>query len=190
VLDVPAARPALVAAAQRLEAAVLDADGAVVEGHRRPTSEWQLHVAVMARRPTVGAIVHTHSPEATAAAVQRQAVPPVHYVAARFSDAGDPPGLPCAPYATYGSRALAEGVADVLGDHGRAALMANHGAVVVADDLDAAVALAIDVEWFCGVWRRAVALGDPVPLADEEIVRVAGRFATYGQPDQGADRAD
>lgn len=180
LLVTPTGIPA--SALQPEDGVVLDLDGAVVEGDRRPTSEWRLHTRVMARRPEIGAVVHTHSPEATAAAVQGRAVPPVHYVAARFSDTGDPAGLPCAPYATYGSTDLAEGVASVLGAHGRAALMANHGAVVLAGDLDAGVALALDVEWLCGVWRRAVALGDPVVLPDEEIARVAAQFATYGQP--------
>lgn len=183
VLVTPTGLPA--SALQPEDGVVLDAAGAVVEGDRRPTSEWQIHVRLMARRPDLGAVVHTHSPEATAAAVHGRTVPPVHYVAARFSDAGDPAGLPCAPYATYGSIELADGVAATLGGHGRAALMANHGAVVLAGDLDAAVALALDVEWLCGVWRRAVALGDPVVLPDEEIVRVAAQFATYGQPTGG-----
>lgn len=162
---------------------LLDPDGRPVDGHRLPTSEWQLHVEVLRRRPDVGAIVHTHSPEATAAAVLRRAVPPVHYVVARFAtvNSDTPAGLPCAPYATYGTAELATGVADTLGPHGLACLMANHGAVVLADDLVTGVALALDLEWLCGVHRRALQQGDPVALEDAEVARVAGRFASYGQ---------
>ncbi|WP_370325986.1 class II aldolase/adducin family protein [Euzebya sp.] len=168
--------PAVMAEADMV---LLDADGEVVEGDRTPTSEWRLHAALMAARPEVGAIVHTHSPEATAAATLRAAVPAVHYVAARFGGRG---GLACADYATYGSAELAGNVAAALGGDRTACLMANHGAVAVAGGLDAALALALDVEWFCGVHRRARALGDPVALDDEEIARVATRFAAYGQP--------
>lgn len=142
-----------------------------------PTSEWRLHMALMHARPRVRAIVHIHSPEATAASTLRRPVPAVHYVAARFG----PGTLRCADYATYGSQELADNVTRVLADDANACLMANHGAVVLAADLTAAVALARDLEWFCGVYRRAHAVGQPVALPDTEIARVAAEFATYGQ---------
>lgn len=155
----------------------LNHHGDVVGGQRRPTSEWQLHLALLRQRPDVGAVVHTHSPEATAAATLRRAIPAIHYVVARFGG----PTLPCAAYATYGTAELADNVAAALGQQGSACLMANHGAVAVAGDIGAAVALARDVEWFCGVHRRAVATGDPAVLGDDEIDRVARKFASYGQ---------
>jgi L-fuculose-phosphate aldolase len=158
---------------------LLDEDGTPIGRQRRvPTSEWRLHVELLRRRPDIGAVVHTHSPEATAAATLGRPVPAVHYVVARFGAAE----LPCAPYATYGSDELARHVAVTLGAHGTACLMANHGAVAAAADLGAAAALALDVEWFCGVHRRARHLGEPVVLAPEEIERVRELFAGYGQP--------
>lgn len=158
---------------------VLDLGGRPRDAHGRvPTSEWRLHVEVMRRRPEVAAIVHTHSPEATAAATLRAPVPAVHYVVARFGTSA----LPCAPYATYGSAELADHVADTLGRGGMACLMANHGAVTLGRDLAAACALALDVEWFCSVHRRACQLGEPVVLDDDEIARVATLFRSYGQP--------
>jgi ribulose-5-phosphate 4-epimerase/fuculose-1-phosphate aldolase len=60
--------------------------------------------------------------------------------------------------------------------------MANHGAIALGHDLASAVALAIDVEWFCGVVRRARQHGDPIELTAQEIARVAARFSGYGQP--------
>jgi L-fuculose-phosphate aldolase len=145
---------------------------------RVPTSEWRLHVELYRRRADIGAVVHTHSPEATAAATLGQPVPAVHYVVARFGSAS----LHCAPYATYGSAALALNVAEALGANRSACLMANHGAVTVGTDLEHAISLALDVEWFCGVHRRAIQLGAPVVLSDEEIARVADRLSRYGQP--------
>ena len=158
---------------------VLDADGTPAgPGQPVPTSEWQLHAALLAARSDVAAIVHTHSPEATAAATHRRPVPAIHYVVARFGSAD----LPCAPYATYGTAELAAAVVTTLGATGRACLMANHGALTAGADLAAAVGLALDVEWLCAVFRRAVALGDPVVLDDAEVARVAARSAGYGQP--------
>ncbi len=176
VLVTPSGIPA--AEIEPADLVLLDADGHVaVDGQRTPTSEWRLHAAVYGRRPDVGAIVHTHSIEATAASTVGVALPPVHYVAARFGGRR----LRCAPYATYGTDALAANVAGELADDGMACLMANHGAIAVAGDLGAATALAIDVEWFCAVFRRAAQLGDPVTLDDAELDRVADRFASYGQ---------
>ena len=146
-------------------------------GGRLPTSEWRIHVAQY-RRPSVGAVVHTHSLEATAAAAVGQPVPAVHYLVAAFGGVT----LPVSPYATYGSAELADNVAATLGDTYRACLMANHGAVAVAANLRAAASRARDVEWLCGVWRRARELGDPVILDDAELERVAAQFKTYGQP--------
>jgi L-fuculose-phosphate aldolase len=156
----------------------LDAAGAVRIGERRsPTSEWQLHAALLAARPDVGAVVHTHSPEATAVACLRRSLPAVHYVIAWTGK----PAVPCADYATYGSAELAANVVAALGDGG-ACLMANHGLLTVAATLDRAVALAADVEWLARVHRLAVAQGEPVVLPDDEIARVADRFRAYGQP--------
>ncbi len=156
---------------------LLDNQGQVRDGHRTPTSEWRIHVGAMAR-PDIGAVVHTHSLEATAASTGCTALPAVHYVVARFGATK----LPCADYATYGSAELSDHVMAALGPSGTACLMANHGALMVGPDLDSAVALAVDVEWFCGVHRRAVAQGQPAVLSDEEIRLVAERFTRYGQP--------
>ena len=160
------------------DAVMLAADGAPLDaGARLPTSEWRLHLALY-RRPDVGAVVHTHSPEATAAATLARAVPAVHYVVARFGGSE----LPCAPYATYGTEELVEAVVATLGESGLACLMANHGAVAVGADLATASSLATDVEWLCGVWRRALQLGTPDVLDDAEIARVREQFRSYGQP--------
>ncbi len=97
-------------------------------------------------------------------------------------------GLQCSPYATYGTEALAVHVVNTLGHDGAACLMGNHGAIAVATDLDSAMALAIDIEWFCGVFRRASQLGDPLVLDPGEIANVAALFNRYGQPADGSER--
>jgi L-fuculose-phosphate aldolase len=177
VLVTPSGIPAAVM--QPEHTVLMHLDGTpVYEQVSVPTSEWRLHTGIFRARPEVQAIVHTHSPEATAAAALGADLPAVHYVVARFGGHG----LRCAPYATYGTEELAESVAATLGTDGAACLMANHGAVMVGMDLAAAIALALDVEWFCGVHRRARQLGSPQVLSAEEIDRVAQLFSRYGQP--------
>jgi L-fuculose-phosphate aldolase len=152
--------------------------GDVLAGHRRPTSEWRIHVDVLAARPDIGAVVHTHSPEATAVACVGAAIPAVHYAIARTGG----PEVRCAPYATYGTPALSANALSVLGTDRFACLLANHGALTLGRTLEAAVALMVELEWLARLWRHARQHGEPVVLADAEIDHVALRFGTYGQP--------
>ncbi|MCU1438392.1 MAG: aldolase [Naasia sp.] len=119
------------------------ASGAVLAG--RPSKELPLHRAVYTERPA-GAVVHLHSPYATAIAC----LPP-----GAHGDAALPAltpyrvmrlGLvPVAPYAAPGSPDLAEGVRRLAGAH-PVLLLASHGPVVAAADLDGAVDLAEELE--------------------------------------------
>lgn len=80
------------------------------EGPLLPSSEWRLHAAVYESKPEVRAIVHTHSPKATAVSCLESGIPPFHYMVA-MSGAAE---IPCAPYATFGTEALAESVTGAL----------------------------------------------------------------------------
>ncbi len=95
------------------------ADGAVVEGERRPSSELALHRAVYAARPEAGAVVHTHSPYATTLAVLRRPIPAVHYVISRLATTEVP-----VVDATYGTQELAQNAFDGLAGTTKAILLA------------------------------------------------------------------
>jgi L-fuculose-phosphate aldolase len=157
---------------------LLGPDGQVRAGARRPTSEWRIHVDVLATRPDITAVVHTHSPEATAVACVGEAIPAVHYAIARTGG----PEVRCAPYATYGTPELSAHALATLGADRFACLLANHGALTLGRTLEAAVALMVELEWLARLWRQARQHGEPVVLPADEIERVAVRFGTYGQP--------
>jgi L-fuculose-phosphate aldolase len=72
-----------------------------------------------------------------------------------------------APYRTFGTPELAEATLDAL-DGRLAALMANHGAIAWAHDVDAAVENALLLEWGCTVYWRASAVGTPRTLSEDE----------------------
>jgi len=57
------------------------ADGAPT-GRRAASSEWRFHLDILRARPQFAAIVHTHSPSATALACHGRAIPPFHYMVA------------------------------------------------------------------------------------------------------------
>jgi L-fuculose-phosphate aldolase len=149
-------------------------DGEPVEAPLRPSSELPLHLAVYAATGA-GAIVHTHSPAATATSALVDEVPAIHYQVAAF---GGPVAV--APYATYGTGQLAGNVVAALA--GRSAcLMANHGAVTTGPDLRTALTRARALEWVCDVYLRAAAAGQPRLLPADEIEKVVAKLAGYGQ---------
>ena len=93
---------------------IVEADGAPSEGRNRPSSELALHVALFAARPDIRAIVHSHSPFATAWATTRRPLPAVHYVLAVLVGAGRDT-LRVADYATFGTDELARNTVTALG---------------------------------------------------------------------------
>jgi L-fuculose-phosphate aldolase len=140
--------------------AVVDLDGNQLDGDLAPTSELTLHLGIHAERGD-GAVVHTHAPIATALSLVLDELPVVHYQMLLFGGS-----VRVAPYATFGTPELAEGVLAAL--EGRtAALMANHGAVTVGSDLSTAVEAALLLEWACELYWRAAALGEPRELDSE-----------------------
>jgi L-fuculose-phosphate aldolase len=140
---------------------VIDLEGRVMAGDLEPTSELELHLGVY-RHHSAGAVVHTHAPMATALSCVLDELPCVHYQMLLLGGS-----VRVAPYATFGTPELAESVVRAL--EGRAAaLMANHGAIAHAGDADQAVELSLLLEWACGVYWRAAAIGSPRTLDSEE----------------------
>jgi L-fuculose-phosphate aldolase len=158
------------------QVAVVDRSGALVEGRLEPTSELALHLGVY-ERFDAGAVVHTHAPMATALSCVLDELPCVHYSMLLFGGT-----VRVAPYATFGTPELAQSVAAAL-DGRTAALMANHGSVNYAADLDAAVEGALLLEWASGVYWHARALGEPQVLdeAQRAAVIAAAVQRGYGQ---------
>jgi L-fuculose-phosphate aldolase len=151
-------------------------DGSVAQGALKPSSEWRMHQGLLDRRPDVGAVVHCHSRHATILACANRPIPAVHYMVAVSGGTS----VPVAPYATFGSAKLAEAVVETL-DGRYAALMANHGQIVVAPNLDFALAIAEEIEEQAAVYWGTLAIGGPTLLADEEMGQILQRFKSYGQ---------
>jgi L-fuculose-phosphate aldolase len=144
---------------------VVDLDGKIVAGTLEPTSELDLHLGVY-RRYGTGAVVHTHAPMATALSCVLDELPCIHY---QLLSVGGT--VRVAPYATFGTPELAESVITAL-DGRSAALMANHGALTHAQTLEKAVEHALLVEWACGVYQHAAALGPPRVLDEQQQLAV------------------
>ncbi|MCT9077775.1 class II aldolase/adducin family protein [Streptomyces fulvoviolaceus] len=144
---------------------VVDLDGKIVAGTLEPTSELDLHLGVY-RRYGTGAVVHTHASMATALSCVLDELPCIHYQLLALGGT-----VRVAPYATFGTPELADSVLTALDGRG-AALMANHGALTHAPTLDKAVEHALLLEWACGVYQHAAALGPPRVLDEQQQLAV------------------
>ena len=153
---------------------VVDRAGEVVDGQFAPTSEIAIHLGVYDKFDQARAVVHTHSPMATALSCVVDEVPAVHYSMLMF---GGP--LKVAPYATFGTEELAQNVLHAL-DGRTACLMQNHGHVGYGHDLDYAVETSLLAEWACTVYWRARAIGEPVALTGEQLQDVAAQAMRLG----------
>ncbi len=124
--------------------ALLDERGEPLAGDA-PTKERFLHVAVYAQRPQASAVVHLHSPYAVALAClqhadERDVLPPLTpYAVMRVGR------LPLVPYFRPGDAALAAAVGACAREH-HAVLLANHGPVIAGSSLEAAAAVAEELE--------------------------------------------
>jgi L-fuculose-phosphate aldolase len=169
-------------------AAMMEADlvecapDGTARGQGRPSSEWRLHAAIYAARSDAMAVVHTHSPRATALSCARQGIPPIHYMIT-LAGAGGRLGIPCAAHATFGTEELAQACITALGDELRAVLLANHGVVALGATLAGAVALAREVENLAGQYLDLLAARlDPVLLSEAELAAAAAQLQDYGRP--------
>jgi L-fuculose-phosphate aldolase len=154
---------------------VHDLAGGVVQAELAPSSELPLHLASYAAYDH-RAVVHTHSVASTAWSALADTVPASHYYTALFG--GE---VRVAPYATFGSAELAHNVTTALRDR-TAALMGNHGAILVGSDLTKVLAQVEYLEYLCEVQLRVTSSGLPPRLLDpEEIERVRIALSGYGQ---------
>jgi len=153
----------------------LDASGAARVAGQLPSSEWRFHHAIYASRPDTRAVVHVHSAHATALACLRRSLPAFHYMVAVAGG----PDIRCAPYATFGSEALAEAAMTAL-DGRVACLLANHGMITLGTDVGVAIDLAIEVEDLARQYLLALTVGEPVILSSAEMQIVLEKFKTYG----------
>ena len=161
---------------------LVDPDGNVLEGDGPRHSEYPIHTEIMAARPDVGGVVHTHPPHSVALAATGQPLRPVSHAAnyfvppevPRFTDTAD----------LVLTRELGRSVALTLGD-ARAVFLVNHGIVAVGETLQKATIAAVLLERACQQQiLTASAGGWPTWSVPEESL--AKREHIYGERAVGA----
>ena len=144
---------------------------------KKPSSEWRFHRDILASRPEINAVVHTHSMFATTLACLHKDIPPFHYMIAIAG--GDT--IRCAPYALFGSQALSDNALSALQDR-KACLLANHGMIALGRDLEDTLAVTVEVENLCEqYWRILQSNPNPPLLSEAEMREVFQQFKGYGK---------
>jgi L-ribulose-5-phosphate 4-epimerase len=158
---------------------IVDAEGKIVEGEHKASSDTASHCYIYRQRPDVFGIVHAHSRYATAFAALGRSIPCVlTAIADEFG--GD---IPCGGFALIGGEEIGQVVVNTLaGSHSPAALLQNHGVFTVGKSAEAAVKAAVMVEDNAAIVWTALQIGTPIPIAEEHIARLHHRYThVYGQ---------
>ncbi len=152
-------------------------DGSVATGNRKPTVESGMHLGIYRERPDVHAVIHTHPVQSTVFGVLHRSIPPVVDEAAQVLG-GE---VKVTEYALPGTAELAANVVKTLGS-GAACLIANHGAVCVGKDIDAAFRVCEVLEMTAQIYRMALAIGEPNVISEENVAYMKNFMENhYGQ---------
>jgi ribulose-5-phosphate 4-epimerase/fuculose-1-phosphate aldolase len=142
---------------------VTDMDMNLVEGKYRPSVALNLWTGFLRARPELTAVIHTHSPYATAFSVSYEPIPVITETMAdwfgqaiqvtRYLSVEDPefPTLPV----------------ELMGD-GFAVLLGNHGPITVGNTLEHALERAVTMEEAARTYSIAKIIGTPVKLSDDQ----------------------
>jgi len=140
----------------------------------KPSSEWRFHRDIYVNKRDAHAIVHAHSPHATAVSSHGKSIPPFHYMIA-LAGGED---IKCSKYATFGTKNLSRNIIKALKNR-TACLIANHGQVAFGENLQKTFELAQEIENICHQYINALRIGIPKILSKKEMKIVLGKFKNY-----------
>jgi len=156
------------------DVAIVTLDGELVEGDFEPSSETPMHTMIMREMPDVHAIVHTHSPYATAFSVVRKPIPlvcneglTVGAMSVRVTEYGVP-----------GTEEIGQRVIETLRlqPGSKAVLIANHGMLAVGGTIREAYVIASNVEAEAKIYAIALGVGVPVCMTQEIVGEILGHY--------------
>jgi len=157
------------------EMVVLDMEGNVVSGTKKPSSEFMMHIKMYQERPDVNGVCHAHPPYATGFAVAGipldQCVLPEVIVALG--------GVPIAEYGLPGTEELYEPVMKYVKDYD-AFLLANHGALTIGKDLLSAYHKMETLEHFAHILFVSQMLGRVNTLGPQEVEDLVSLREKFG----------
>ena len=161
---------------------VLDLNGNVIEGEKKPSSDTSSHLYIYRHRPDINGVVHTHSNYSTAFAAVGRSIPV--YLTAHGDEFGGP--IPCGGFALIGGEEIGKIVVETIGSS-PAVLLKSHGVFTVGPSGEAAVKAAVMVEDVARTTWLALQIGVPEEISPDNVAKLHYRYThIYGQrPDEG-----
>jgi L-fuculose-phosphate aldolase len=158
------------------DVSVINLEGELIDGPRKPSSEVDLHRIFYNRRDDITAVVHTHSTYCTILASLQWELPAVNYYIGLVGG----PNVRCGEYKAFGTPEVAETTFEAMKDR-KAALIANHGMIAGGNSIGNAFSIAEETERMAETYYKAKLLGDPYILNEDEVQEMVERFPSYGQ---------
>lgn len=153
---------------------IVDPDGRVLDGSHKPSSEAPMHLYILRHLPAFDVVFHTHSVSAMTFAALGQEIPIVN---TELLVCGGP--IPVTPWACPGTETAGLEVVKLLRERPRlrAVLLRSHGLVSVGATLKEAYSRAMDTETGAEVYHKALQVGTPIVISEEELAEV---YENYG----------
>ena len=152
---------------------VLAPDGRQVSGERLATSERELHRGILNARPDVGAVIHTHSPYAMAAATLEGGIPVLSEEMCQLLGGRIPVTARFVPSENHVE--LGEAVTGALEDK-NALLIRNHGIICCGRTLGEAEVSCQVAEKSAMMYLSLLAAGTPFHVVEEPYVRMGRSY--------------
>ncbi len=154
---------------------VVNIDGKILSGIKKPSSEVFMHLQVYKDRPDVNSVCHAHPPYATGFAVagiplDKCILPEVIITLG---------SIPLIEYGTPGTEELYRPVTKLLKDYD-AFLLANHGALTVGSDVINAYHKMETVEHFAQIAFVSMQLGYQNTLSKEQVEKLKDQREKFG----------
>lgn len=155
---------------------IIDLDGKLIEG-LKPSSEWYMHLLFYKEKPEINSVFHGHTTYSTIVACLGEDLPAIDYMIGVSGDIK----VPCAEYATYGTKELANN-ALAKGKHMNAVLLRNHGILTYSKNIQNAYNIACQIEYVAKLYINALQTGKkPIIIDDKEMHKLLEKFKVYGQ---------
>ena len=156
---------------------VVDNEGEIVEGKRRPTSDLSAIIYIFKHMPWVNVIIHTHQPKATAVSLICDELP---CICTTMVDELHGP-VKVAPFTISSDVGMGKYTVEYAGNS-LGVILRHHGAITYGKSIDQALCAAIYLEETCAVYLDALATGREVKqLTDQEVADEDAPRGYYGQ---------
>lgn len=155
---------------------VIDHEGKLKEGHRKPTSDAAALIYIYDHMPSVKATIHTHQPYATAIGMNNESLPACMVTLIDANHAR----INVAPWTKSQDIGMGKLAVEYAGD-ANTVIMKHHGVICFGEDLEEALYAAVYLEEAAKTYCMARIMGAVPELSEQQIADEAAGWQTYGQ---------